>query len=153
MLHCLGKPIMLWMMVPSTVTKYQYNFWHKGLGPCRGIRASTCWGEWQGAASSSSWILDHPCALVYIQCKLLVLLLGIFRRASHPAATRGCPCAFSLPRGHPNCLLIYLFKIFIGNLWYQLHQKLMGKHFIDPKRSEIPSVFQVFPCTTQIYLF
>jgi hypothetical protein len=29
----------------------------------------------------------------------------------------------------------------------------MGKHFIDPKRSEILSVFQVFPCTTQIALF
>jgi hypothetical protein len=31
--------------------------------------------------------------------------------------------------------------------------KLMGKHFIDPKRSEILSVFQVFPCTMQIALF
>jgi hypothetical protein len=31
--------------------------------------------------------------------------------------------------------------------------KLKGKHFIDPKRSEILSVFQVFPCTTQIALF
>jgi hypothetical protein len=31
--------------------------------------------------------------------------------------------------------------------------KLMGKHFIDPKRSEILSVFQVIPCTTQIALF
>jgi hypothetical protein len=29
----------------------------------------------------------------------------------------------------------------------------MGKHFIDPKRSEIRSVFQVFPCTTQIAIF
>jgi hypothetical protein len=29
----------------------------------------------------------------------------------------------------------------------------MGKHFIDPKRSEIMSVFQVFPCTTQIAFF
>jgi hypothetical protein len=29
----------------------------------------------------------------------------------------------------------------------------MGKHFIDPKRSEILSIFQVFPCTTQIALF
>jgi hypothetical protein len=28
--------------------------------------------------------------------------------------------------------------------------KLLGKHFIDPKRSEILSVF---PCTTQIALF
>jgi hypothetical protein len=31
--------------------------------------------------------------------------------------------------------------------------KLKGKHFIDPKRSEILSVFQVFPCTTQIAVF
>jgi hypothetical protein len=31
--------------------------------------------------------------------------------------------------------------------------KLKGKHFIDPKRSEILSVFQVFSCTTQIALF
>jgi hypothetical protein len=29
----------------------------------------------------------------------------------------------------------------------------MGKHFIDPKRSEILSVFQIFPSTTQIALF
>jgi hypothetical protein len=28
----------------------------------------------------------------------------------------------------------------------------MGKHFIDPKSSEILSIFQVFPCTTQIAL-
>jgi hypothetical protein len=26
----------------------------------------------------------------------------------------------------------------------------MGKHFIDPKSSEILSIFQVFPCKTQI---
>jgi hypothetical protein len=31
--------------------------------------------------------------------------------------------------------------------------KLSGKHFIDPKSSEILSIFQVFPCTTQIALF
>jgi hypothetical protein len=31
--------------------------------------------------------------------------------------------------------------------------KLMGKHFIDPKSSEILSIFQVFHCTTQIALF
>jgi hypothetical protein len=31
--------------------------------------------------------------------------------------------------------------------------KLMGKHFIDFKSSEILSIFQVFPCTTQIALF
>jgi hypothetical protein len=31
--------------------------------------------------------------------------------------------------------------------------KLMGKHLIDPKSSEILSIFQVFPCTTQIALF
>jgi hypothetical protein len=29
----------------------------------------------------------------------------------------------------------------------------MEKHFIDPKSSEILSIFQVFPCTTQIALF
>jgi hypothetical protein len=29
----------------------------------------------------------------------------------------------------------------------------MGKQFIDPKSSEILSIFQVFPCTTQIALF
>jgi hypothetical protein len=29
----------------------------------------------------------------------------------------------------------------------------MGKHFIDPKSSEILSIFQVFPCTMQIALF
>jgi hypothetical protein len=29
----------------------------------------------------------------------------------------------------------------------------MGKHFIDPKSSEILSIFQVFPCTVQIALF
>jgi hypothetical protein len=29
----------------------------------------------------------------------------------------------------------------------------MGKHFIDPKSREILSIFQVFPCTTQIALF
>jgi hypothetical protein len=29
----------------------------------------------------------------------------------------------------------------------------MGKHFIDPKSSEILSIFQVFPCTPQIALF
>jgi hypothetical protein len=28
----------------------------------------------------------------------------------------------------------------------------MGKHFIDPKSSEILLIFQVFPCTTQIAL-
>jgi hypothetical protein len=31
--------------------------------------------------------------------------------------------------------------------------KLMEKHFIDPKRSEILSVFLIFPCTTQIARF
>jgi hypothetical protein len=31
--------------------------------------------------------------------------------------------------------------------------KHKGKHLIDSKRSEILSVFQVFPCTTQIALF
>jgi hypothetical protein len=31
--------------------------------------------------------------------------------------------------------------------------KLMGKHFIDPKSSEILSIFQVFPCMMQIALF
>jgi hypothetical protein len=31
--------------------------------------------------------------------------------------------------------------------------KLVGKHFIDPKSSEVLSIFQVFPCTTQIALF
>jgi formate hydrogenlyase subunit 4 len=31
--------------------------------------------------------------------------------------------------------------------------KLMGKHFIDPKSSEILYIFQVFLCTTQIALF
>jgi hypothetical protein len=31
--------------------------------------------------------------------------------------------------------------------------KIMGKHFIDAKSSEILSIFQVFPCTTQIALF
>jgi hypothetical protein len=31
--------------------------------------------------------------------------------------------------------------------------KFKGKHFIDPKRSEILSVVQVFPCTMQIALF
>jgi hypothetical protein len=31
--------------------------------------------------------------------------------------------------------------------------KLMEKHFIDPKISEILSIFQVFPCMTQIALF
>jgi hypothetical protein len=29
----------------------------------------------------------------------------------------------------------------------------MGKHFIDPKRSEILSVLNFFPCTTQIAIF
>jgi hypothetical protein len=29
----------------------------------------------------------------------------------------------------------------------------MGKHFVDPKSSEILSIFQVFPYTTQIALF
>jgi hypothetical protein len=29
----------------------------------------------------------------------------------------------------------------------------MGKYFIDPKSSAILSIFQVFPCTTQIALF
>jgi hypothetical protein len=29
----------------------------------------------------------------------------------------------------------------------------MGKQFIDPKMSEIQSIFQVFPCTTQTALF
>jgi hypothetical protein len=31
--------------------------------------------------------------------------------------------------------------------------KLKGKHFIDPKRSEILSVFKIFPYTMQIALF
>jgi hypothetical protein len=31
--------------------------------------------------------------------------------------------------------------------------RLMGKHFIYPKSSKILSVFQVFPCTTQITFF
>jgi hypothetical protein len=31
--------------------------------------------------------------------------------------------------------------------------KLRGYVFIDPKSSEILSIFQVFPCTTQIALF
>jgi hypothetical protein len=29
----------------------------------------------------------------------------------------------------------------------------MGKHFIDPKSSEILKIFKVFPCMTQIALF
>jgi hypothetical protein len=29
----------------------------------------------------------------------------------------------------------------------------MGKHFIDPKSSEILSIFQVFPCMMQIVIF
>jgi hypothetical protein len=31
--------------------------------------------------------------------------------------------------------------------------KLVEKHFIGPKRSEILSVFLIFPCTMQIALF
>jgi hypothetical protein len=34
--------------------------------------------------------------------KELVLLLGIFRRAPHPSATRGRPFAPLLPRGRPD---------------------------------------------------
>jgi hypothetical protein len=37
---------------------------------------------------------------------ILVLLLGIFRRALHPSATRGCPSALLLPRGCPCALLL-----------------------------------------------
>jgi hypothetical protein len=94
-----------------------------------------------------------------------VFLLGSFRRTPRPY-TWGRPCALLLPRGCPAPLkktMFFCFFKFIGNLWYQLHQgatysvlnvlKLMGKHFIDPKSSEILSIFQVFPCTTQIALF
>jgi hypothetical protein len=76
----------------------------------------------------------------------VVLLLGIFIRAPCPSETRGCPCALLLP-------LKLKKKKFIVNLRYQLHQgatgsvlnvlKLMGKYFIDPKSSEILSIFQV----------
>jgi hypothetical protein len=70
---------------------------------------------------------------------------GIFRRAARPAATRGHPCALLLPRGRPAPLKKK--KFFIGNLWYQLKCLKLLKHFIDPKRIEILSVF---PCTTQM---
>jgi hypothetical protein len=56
---------------------------------------------------------------------------------------------FYFPRGAlPLKKNIFVWK-FIGHLWYQL----MGKHFIDPKSSEILSIFQVFLCTMQIALF
>jgi accessory gene regulator protein AgrB len=72
----------------------------------------------------------------------IVLLLGIFRRAPRPSDTRGHPCALPLKKKKKNLLVIVLNVL-----------KLMRKHFIDPKSSEILSIFQVFPCTTQIALF
>jgi hypothetical protein len=71
----------------------------------------------------------------------MVVLLGIFRRAQHPCDT--------------NFLVIYDTSS-IWPIWEPPKVlnvlKLMGKHFIDPKSSEILSIFQVFPCTTQIAL-
>jgi hypothetical protein len=72
----------------------------------------------------------------------------------HPATTKGHPCAFLLPTGRRAPKAIYdtssirePSKVVLNML------KLMEKHFIDPKRNEILSVFQVFPCTMQLPFF
>jgi hypothetical protein len=48
---------------------------------------------------------------IKLHLEILVLLLGIFRRVPHPAATRGHPCALLLPREEKK-----MFVFFIGNL-------------------------------------
>jgi hypothetical protein len=77
--------------------------------------------------------------------KKLVLLLGIFRRAPCHAATRAPLCPFTSPGG----TLHFKKKIYDTSSMREPSKalnvlKLMEKHFIDPKRSEIMSVFQVF---------
>jgi hypothetical protein len=96
--------------------------------------------------------------LLFFIFNYIVLLLGIFRRVSRPAATRGALLLFYFPGGAlPLKIYIYIFMIPApsgSHLKCILNVlKLMGKHFIDPKRSEILSVFQVFPCTTRIAFF
>jgi hypothetical protein len=91
---------------------------------------------------------------------MLVLLLGIFRSAPRPATTRGALVPFYFPGG---ALFLKIILLIIYDTISMSHlkclkssvSKLMGKHFIDPKSkmSEILSVIQVFPCTTQIALF
>jgi hypothetical protein len=86
---------------------------------------------------------------------IIVLLLGIFRRAPCHATTRGHHCALLLPRGRPAPKIKQNKTFFIdGNLLYQLHQgaiqsvlnvlKLKKKHLIGPKRSEILKVFPYY---------
>jgi hypothetical protein len=79
-----------------------------------------------------------------------VLLLG-------PSATRGHPCALLLPRGALPFKKFFFFLLVISHTSSIRESpkvlKLKGKHFIDTKRSEILSVFQVFPSTIQIALF
>jgi hypothetical protein len=101
-----------------------------------------------------AWYITHAKEnLSFRMCRitLVLLLLGIFRRVPRPSDTRGHPCALLLPRGCPAPLLVIYDtssireppKVSLNVL------KLMGKHFIVPKTSEILSIFQVFPCTTQ----
>jgi hypothetical protein len=57
-----------------------------------------CSGLLDSIKRNLQFIYDQLCTEVIL---LLVLLLGIFRRAPRPSATRGHPCALLLPRGHP----------------------------------------------------
>jgi hypothetical protein len=75
-----------------------------------------------------------------------------FLKGAAPFCHQGAPLCPFTSKGVPCPSQKIVFKIFIANLWYQHHQgdtqsdlnvlKLMGKHFINPKSS------QVFPCTT-----
>jgi hypothetical protein len=81
-----------------------------------------------------------------------VLWRGLFRRVSNPSATRGALVPFYLTSQGVPCPLKFLKIVLViydsssiretPNVSYVL--KLKGKHFIDPKRSEILSVFQFF---------
>jgi hypothetical protein len=85
---------------------------------------------------------------------VIVLLLGIFRTAPCPSATRGCPCALYFPGSAlPFKKEIFLLVIYDTSsirkppkVAYKLNVlKLEGKHFIDHKLRS--------PCTTQRSLY
>jgi hypothetical protein len=64
--------------------------------------------HWSILAHNSTGFI-HNNSLKFSEESYVVLLLGIFRRAPCPAATRGHPCTLLFPRGRTAPLKKYCF--------------------------------------------